>query len=302
MVDSEETPAQRQARIRREKREAKINSTAQERLDKITRLSGRTPESSESGLQGNSWQKLTENAVRKESPTQTTGTATPPSIANRQVPPGTGPPPPNSDGMSPEQVRMQEEYLKALLQGPPPGPTGPNQSAEQPGADDPMMQMLQSLMGNMGGEAGQGGPNNNPGGLPFSPDELAQHTGLPSWATGMLFGGEKAPPTQAEQKTLRLWKILHVVVAVLSGAYMLFAMDRSVRTYGKNPPAPPTFQNPFMVFIMAQLLLQGTRILVAGQAERQGIGLWFQMLKQLARDGAIIVFMLGCASWWKGYS
>lgn len=46
-VPAEETPAQRQARIRRQKREAKVISNATERLDKITRLSGRTPESSE---------------------------------------------------------------------------------------------------------------------------------------------------------------------------------------------------------------------------------------------------------------
>ena len=49
MADTDETPAQRQARIRRQKREAKINANAQERLDKITQLSGRTPESSERG-------------------------------------------------------------------------------------------------------------------------------------------------------------------------------------------------------------------------------------------------------------
>jgi hypothetical protein len=46
MADTEETPSQRQARIRREKREAKIIGSGTERLDKITRLSGRTPESS----------------------------------------------------------------------------------------------------------------------------------------------------------------------------------------------------------------------------------------------------------------
>ena len=47
MADAEETPAQRQARIRREKREAKITGAATERLDRIARLSGRTPERSE---------------------------------------------------------------------------------------------------------------------------------------------------------------------------------------------------------------------------------------------------------------
>ena len=46
-----ESPAQRQARLRRQKREAKINGSAQDRLDSITRLSGRTPESSMLGYQ-----------------------------------------------------------------------------------------------------------------------------------------------------------------------------------------------------------------------------------------------------------
>lgn len=48
MAESDETPAQRQARIRRQKREAKINANATERLDKITQLSGRQAESSKS--------------------------------------------------------------------------------------------------------------------------------------------------------------------------------------------------------------------------------------------------------------
>jgi GET complex subunit GET2 len=47
MSEADESSAQRQARIRREKREAKIKAGGSERLDKITRLSGRTPETSE---------------------------------------------------------------------------------------------------------------------------------------------------------------------------------------------------------------------------------------------------------------
>jgi len=48
MSEAEESAAQRQARIRREKREAKIKAGGSERLDKITKLSGRTSEMSES--------------------------------------------------------------------------------------------------------------------------------------------------------------------------------------------------------------------------------------------------------------
>lgn len=46
MSEAEESPAQRQARLRRERREAKIKAGGTDRLDKITKLSGRTPESS----------------------------------------------------------------------------------------------------------------------------------------------------------------------------------------------------------------------------------------------------------------
>lgn len=48
MSEATETPQQRQLRIRQQKREAKLKAQGQERLDKITKLSGRTPESSES--------------------------------------------------------------------------------------------------------------------------------------------------------------------------------------------------------------------------------------------------------------
>lgn len=44
MSAPEESPAQRAARLRRERREAKIKDGGSARLDKITSLSGRTPQ------------------------------------------------------------------------------------------------------------------------------------------------------------------------------------------------------------------------------------------------------------------
>lgn len=41
---SEESPAQRQARLRRERREAKIKADGSSRLEKITQVSGRPAE------------------------------------------------------------------------------------------------------------------------------------------------------------------------------------------------------------------------------------------------------------------
>lgn len=45
MAAPEESAAQRSARLRRERREAKIRDGGAERLDKITSMSGRTPAS-----------------------------------------------------------------------------------------------------------------------------------------------------------------------------------------------------------------------------------------------------------------
>lgn len=52
MSTPEESPAQRAARLRRERREAKIKEGGSARLDKITSLSGRTPQAGMRRLSG----------------------------------------------------------------------------------------------------------------------------------------------------------------------------------------------------------------------------------------------------------
>ena len=51
LTDESETPTQRQARLRRERRAAKIKAGGSSRLDKITQLSGRP---SETGMEPSS--------------------------------------------------------------------------------------------------------------------------------------------------------------------------------------------------------------------------------------------------------
>jgi hypothetical protein len=233
-------------------------------------------------------------AVRNESPASTPGAATPPT--NPSSVNSSPLPPPNAAAATPEQAQLQEEYLRAMLRAGAPGQNPQNPGALRAGEQDPMMQMLSSMMSGMGGE----GDPNNPNGLPFNPEELSQQFGLPSWATSMFLGPSKAPPTASELKTLRFWRLLHVIVALATGIYMLFMLNQSVEKFGNNPPAPATVRNPFTIFMMAQILLQSTRIVTAGPAGKRGPGLWYQMLKELAGDGAIVVFILGCASWWYG--
>ncbi|KAK5559784.1 hypothetical protein LTR46_001533 [Exophiala xenobiotica] len=289
MAETEETPAQRQARIRRQKREAKITGAAAERLDKITRLSGRTPES-----------------MRNDSPLATPSQPSTPSQVS--TPPYAA----QNASANPtlEQVRAQEEFFKAMLRQ----PMEQDGQTPQQEPEDPMMKMLQAMMGGMGGMPGMGGMGsmdgaydpNVPGGggigsVPgISADDISKMTGVPSFLTNMFMGGQKAPPTQAEIQATRLWKVLHVIFAVVAGLYLVLCINKATEAFGENPPAPATFQNPFIVFATGELLVQGTRVLTSGHSGKSGFGLWIQTAREIIGDGAIVVFLLGIACWWKG--
>lgn len=159
-----------------------------------------------------------------------------------------------------------------------------------------MMKMLGSMMGAMGGDAD---PNALPG-MNFSPDDLAKATGMPSFVTSMLMGGNKVPPTPEEERTTRLWRILHVIFALLAGIYLVLSINKATQIFGEKPPSPATFQNPFTLFVIGEIVLQSARIVLAGTSGKRGPGLWWQMAKEFAGDGALSVFLLGVTSWWRG--
>jgi len=163
-----------------------------------------------------------------------------------------------------------------------------------------MLKMLQAMMGGMDGGSDPSAPGGF-GGIPgLSPDDIAKATGLPSFLTNMVMGNQKSPPTPAEIQATRIWKILHVVFAILAGLYTVLTINTSTYTFGENPPAPATFQNPFVVFLTGEILLQSARILSQGGSGKSGLGLWIQMGKELFGDGMIMVFGLGLAFWIKG--
>ncbi|KIW90194.1 uncharacterized protein Z519_08837 [Cladophialophora bantiana CBS 173.52] len=272
MAEMEETPAQRQVRIRQKKREAKITASATERLDKITRLSGRTPES-----------------MRNESPL--------PTLPPRYPPPEQIAPPTSGSGASPtpEQLRAQEEYLKTMLRQP-----LSQEGQSQAQQEDTMLKFLQTMVGGMDGSTDPNIPGGMGAGSGLSPEDISKATGIPPFLTKMVMGGQRAPPHPAEIQATRFWKVVHVVFAMMAGLYLVFSIHESTQTYGENPPAPATFQNPFIVFMTGELLVQGARAASQGQSGKSGIRLWIQMGKEFIGDGAIMVFMLGLAFWMKG--
>ncbi|KAK1138829.1 hypothetical protein N8T08_001746 [Aspergillus melleus] len=269
MSSVEESPAQRAARQRRERREAKIKEGGAARLDKITSLSGRTPAA----------ERQDQDVSPSPSPqpptsfssgldTQPSPSPSPAATANTQSEPPIAPthPFPDTQAQSPESLQAQQEAFRALLRqsGPPPG--SGNQGAGGVGSDltnslgldedDPTVKLLNSLMGGMA--AGEGGPgagngSNNGNGPAISQADLATALGLPPFVASMLPGGSQ-PQTDSEKKAIWMWKILHVVFAIAVGVYFLVLLGSSVSLYGEAPPPPATARSPFLFFTTGEMV------------------------------------------------
>ena len=146
--------------------------------------------------------------------------------------------------------------------------------------------------------------------------DLASATGLPPFVTDMLFGGgaQSAPKSPAELRNSRILTLLHFLFSALVGVYLLSLIRSSVSTYGDagdGPLPPPAMaQNPFTVFVMGELvLLGGEKVLGKGSASNGGgggilAGAWkgVQLLRRIARDGGVAVFVIGVGIWWSGGS
>ncbi|KAJ5156629.1 hypothetical protein N7492_009432 [Penicillium capsulatum] len=280
MTTPGESPAQKAARQRRERREAKIRDGGSARLDKITNLSGRTPQS----------------AREEGSPSPSPQPAISPSPS--PLPQNRPPPAAQPDPQAAQDIQAQQEAFRAMLRQ-----VAPDQGQDQPAneVEDPTMKMLASLMGSLPGDP-SGAPPSGPGagGPPgegmagLSPATIASALGLPPFLANMV-GSAMQAPNEAEQKKLRTWKILHVLFAVSVAVYLLFVITTSVATFGSPPPKPATAQNPFAIFVTGELLLTGARVLLGG---KQGVAMVFKLAKDVVRDASLVLFALGLATWY----
>ncbi|KAJ5597881.1 hypothetical protein N7537_007965 [Penicillium hordei] len=311
---ADESPAQRSARVRRERREAKIKEGGSARLDKITSLSGRTPQAER------------EEASPSPQPQRAISASPSPGPQTPQFRPS---PSPQPDMQSPEAIRAQQEAFFSMLrqsapepgQGVQPDPQAPNslqaqqeaframlrQSAQDQGqgqppndAEDPTIKLLNSLMGAIPGgdpNAPPGAPAAGVGNQPapgFSPAAIATMLGVPPFIANMLGGA--TPPTEAEQKRAQIWKTLHTVFALAVAVYLLFIIGTSVALFGSPPPKPATAQNPFAIFVTGELLLTGGKVLLGGKSG--GMGMVVQLVRDIVRDGSLLLFILGMGTWY----
>ncbi|KAJ5388021.1 hypothetical protein N7509_010562 [Penicillium cosmopolitanum] len=271
MSTPEESPAQRASRLRRERREAKIKEGGSARLDKITSLSGRTPQS------------VHEDA--SPSPQLAVSPSPSPVPQNRPSPS----PQPNMNMPSDETLQAQQEAFRAMLRQSAPEQGQGQQGQQGDDMEDPTIKLLNSLLGAMPGD-----PNGPPPGCWCSSWRHAwPRTTRPQPS---MLGAATQQPTEREQKATRLWKGLHIVFAIGVAVYLLFIIGASVATFGSPPPKPATAQNPFLIFVTGEVLLTSGRALTS--AKQGGIGMVIQLFKDVVRDGSLVLFALGMGAWY----
>ena len=169
-----------------------------------------------------------------------------------------------------------------------------------PAANDPMMAMLQQMMGGAGGE---------PGAMPSFP-------GLPP----MGFPGSDANGAPAVKTSAYIWRIVHAIFALGFGLYIAFTTE-----FGTGTARLPGMSSEvvdlraFYVFATVEAILQGTRFIFdRGQDSQNGIvGTILQFLPQpfggylrmfmnyrsiwttTSADAMVVVFILVAANHWR---
>ncbi|KAL8873951.1 MAG: hypothetical protein Q9174_000638 [Haloplaca sp. 1 TL-2023] len=297
---SEESSAQRQARLRRERREAKIKAGGSTRLDKITQLSGRSADVAPVPSQATQQSTLSSPNDPDEV-----------DISEHTYP---TPDPPRNNGAP------TEADIRQLLRSAP-----PNQDAqgdqEGPGQDDPMVQMLQQMMGGIPGAQGEA-PQ---GGLP--PGLAAMLGAGGGGANGPL--GQRGREDQSHSLDGYLWRIIHALFAFALGIYITalttfngaqFSKTDATTISGARDGDGEIGKRLFWIFATAEVVLQSGRyFLEKGTTTQSGwLGMTAQVLPEpwksylglvarysgiwftVVEDAMVVIFILGVVAWWKG--
>jgi hypothetical protein len=309
-----ETPNQLQARLRREKRAAKMAATGEERLAKIKGLNGgiAPPEEALGGPVVAPPTSSTTSSAHSKAAT----VADDPDEVDISDHPYTSQ---NASGMgTPRQQggagqQQQDPFQQAMMQ------MQAQQAAQQGGGgeEDPMAKMMQQLMGGMQGDD----PNAMGGDLP----QMAQMLSTMMGGGGMGGAGQQQPKTGSAY----LWRIVHAISALAIAVYIAFTTTFSgsklARTTGDMFVQDSNFglgAKPFYIFGTAELVLQTSRYFVEkGQLQGGGIlatiansgfvpepyaqvirtvGRYSTIYTTIVSDAMVVVFVLGTVAWWKG--
>ncbi|KAL1305213.1 hypothetical protein AAFC00_002131 [Neodothiora populina] len=313
-VPKEESAAQRSARLRREKRNARIASEGSDRLAKITQLSGRPAPAPE------------DVSLVKDKQASVAPDPDEIDISEHHYTPRITPRP--SGPSTPSQQLSQNPFGPM----PPFGAGGPGGSGPQDDmAADPMMRMMQQMMSGMGG-----GGEPSAGGFPpmmGDPNDANNPMNdLPPFMKNLMNAQQQTQQDAAAAQSAPrgtsayLWRIVHAVFAVLLAGYIALAgpfngskLSRSESMLAHNSYSGP---NLFYLFATVELVLQTSRyFLEKGRLQGGGMlatiansGLvpepWGGYIRVFGRysviwqtvvgDAMTVVFVLGAAAWWRG--
>lgn len=300
MAEAEESPAQRQARLRREKRNAKIQATGDDRLAKITQLSGRPAPAPEDPT---SQSKTTNTApaamsASVEDPDEV-------DISEHHYVPTRRP----ENQLAELQQQQQQAQMNPFAM------FGGGGGANAGGAEgqDPMMQIMQQMLSG-GGMPDTGNPNdpNNP------------MNDLPPMLKAMM-NGQRQTQQQggAPTNSAYIWRIAHAVFAFSLALYIAltttFNGSKLSRAQSVDDSQGPRL---FYLFATAELVLQSSRyFLEQGQLMGKGwiatiansglvpepwagyirvFGRYSVIWQTIVGDAVTIVFVLGALAWWRG--
>jgi hypothetical protein len=315
-----ETPNQLQARLRREKRAAKMAATGEERLAKIKGLNGGiAPPEEALGGPVVAPPTSASTAASSTAPSKAATVADDPDEVDISDHPYTSQ---NASGMgTPRQQggagqQQQDPFQQAMMQM----QAQQAQQAQQGGGEeDPMAKMMQQLMGGMQGDPND--PNAMGGDLP----QMAQMLSTMMGGGGMGGAGQQQPKTGSAY----LWRIVHAISALAIAVYIAFTTTFSgsklARTTGDMFVQDSNFglgAKPFYIFGTAELVLQTSRYFVEkGQLQGGGIlatiansgfvpepyaqiirtvGRYSTIYTTIVSDAMVVVFVLGTVAWWKG--
>ncbi|KAI9718247.1 MAG: hypothetical protein M1812_004237 [Candelaria pacifica] len=291
--EATESPNQKAARLRRERRDAKIKAGGSARLDKITSLSGR-PAASEAppplGVQASSTQNTSEDPaevdISQHFPANRGGGGAPTEAQLRQMMAGFDP-------------SSQQQPSNPFL--------GPQQQQEPNPNEDPIMKMMQMLGG--GGASGEG------------------QEGLPPALAAMMGGntGTEQAPQKQEDRYGYLWRIVHALFALVLGVYIASVTSFSGSYVSRSKASVSSVGEEvgvrfFWVFATAELVLQSSRFFVEkGRPPQGGIlaglgtmlpepyagyvrvwGRYSVIYTTVVADAMVVVFVLGMVAWWRG--